>query len=232
MSVKINKEIFNKDLESQGRTVRLVGEYEHNKTKTQFKCLICSNTWLTAPTNVRNKGRGCPKCAGNEKLTKDRINSLLSPRKIVLLSEYTNSTSKLKFLCNTCSHQWETTTNHVLHHSGCPNCAKTAWDTQGFLYIFVSDKGIKIGISKNVQKRLLEVRSCSGFKDLRVSSYYICGKGSKEETAKIEADLHSIYKNKRCSYAGFSGSTEFFNVSPVEVEQYIETHYEVRRCTK
>lgn len=229
MSVKVDKDTLNRDLEKQGRTVRLVGEYTKSSIKTKFSCLICNNVWETAPTNFCNKGRGCPKCAGTEKLSKDIVNSRIAHKNIILIDEYINSITKHDFKCLICYTTWKTTPNHVLHKSGCPECSNNAWNTPGFLYIFTSSMGTKIGISKNVERRVIEVRTASKFKDIKLYAYYKCGTGSKKETLAVEVALHDQFKHLKHTFSGFAGSSEFFNISPDEVAEFILHNYEVER---
>jgi len=59
---KLSKELINHQLESSGRTVRLVGDYSGALKKSIFGCLVCDHQWLALPSNIRD-GRGCPSCA-------------------------------------------------------------------------------------------------------------------------------------------------------------------------
>jgi len=57
----LTKDIVNQRLAAGGRTVRLIGDYVNNGTKTTFAC-DCGNIWDATPNNVLG-GRGCPVCA-------------------------------------------------------------------------------------------------------------------------------------------------------------------------
>ena len=47
--------------ELKGRNIGCLEKYINNKTKILHKCLICGNTWMTAPNSILN-GTGCPHC--------------------------------------------------------------------------------------------------------------------------------------------------------------------------
>lgn len=63
LKLKKTQEDFVVELSRVHPTIKLVGEYKNNKTRTKFRCLICGCEWLTDPHSVVNGQRsGCPHC--------------------------------------------------------------------------------------------------------------------------------------------------------------------------
>lgn len=54
---------------AKGNEYELLGEYTTMKTKTKFKHLGCGYTWDTSPDNMLRSKKGCPRCAGNARVT-------------------------------------------------------------------------------------------------------------------------------------------------------------------
>lgn len=131
---------INTKLKPRGFTI--VGEYTNMKTKTQFKCEH-GHQWEAIPNNVLNKGRGCPHCAGNARLTKDDVNSRLEKRGIRMTSEYVNHRSLSEFECEF-NHKWTTTTNSVIQGSGCPHCAGNSSLSSEIVNSKIKHRGIRM----------------------------------------------------------------------------------------
>jgi hypothetical protein len=117
-STTLTKEIVNYRLLPQ--KIKMVDDYVNNSTKSKFVCEH-DHIWSSTPHSVM-RGKGCPYCAGNAKLTREIVNDRLSSRGITLIEEYTNSHSKSKFECSF-GHQWETQPSHVMGGTGCPTCS-------------------------------------------------------------------------------------------------------------
>ena len=104
--------------------INVLGVYQGVFIPILHKCGICGYEWNTAPNNIL-KGRRCPKCAGNIKLTnEDFIRRMLQINpNIQILTHYINANTKVICRCKICDTQWETTPAHLLNGTGCPCCA-------------------------------------------------------------------------------------------------------------
>ena len=70
-----------------------------------------------------NKGRRCPKCAKNLKLTTNDFQDLISKRGFKLLSEYKNMSTKVLVKHNKCGNEWMVNPSKMIHlNRGCPEC--------------------------------------------------------------------------------------------------------------
>ena len=226
----ITTDIVNRDLENRDRTVRMIGKYVSSIAKAEFHCLICSKTWETSPNNVRNKGRGCPYCGGTKKLTTEEVNKRIQSNSIELVEEYKNSYTNHVFVCLICTHHWSTSPSHVMAGSCCPKCSGYSWPQGGFIYLITSKDTTKIGITKNINKRLLEIRRDSGLVDISLYNYYSLPDPSRESTEQVEKALHKRFANVRASVGHFNGSSEFFVIDPAHVEQILVNEFGANIC--
>jgi len=156
---KLTNEIVDERLEN--RTINRFGNYINARTKINFNCLICNNTWKALPDNILTKNIGCPNCSDTT-LTNKIVDERLKTRKIKRIDNYINSYTKISFQCLniTCNNTWFVAPYHVFRGIGCPKCA-----THGFKYnkpaatycIYFKDLEIyKIGITNNFKRRCTE----------------------------------------------------------------------------
>ena len=119
-------ESFIEELKSVSPQLTPLEKYVNNKTKILFRCNVCGYQWKTMPWATL-KGYGCPQCGGVMVPTQEEFLERLhnfNPD-IEALSTYKNSKTFMKFRCNKCGYEWETT-SHTLFASknqGCPQCA-------------------------------------------------------------------------------------------------------------
>ncbi len=118
---KLTKADMESWLVTDGRGIKLVGEYTNTQTKTTFEC-VDGHQWMSQPNNIR-QGGGCPVCAST-KLTKADIESWLlqDGRGIKLVGEYIRALTKTTFECVD-GHQWMSQPNNIKSGKGCPVCA-------------------------------------------------------------------------------------------------------------
>ena len=130
----------------------------HSNKRVWWKCKTCGNEWITQ-INDRAYGRGCPVCAGKQRVKSFRenrylrrgINDLatLNPE---LTEEWdkdknegispedftTGSKEKIWWKCKVCGYSWEATINNrVNKNSGCPKCMqynRTSFPEQAIFY--------------------------------------------------------------------------------------------------
>lgn len=101
--------------------LELCVEYKSDGEKHKYLCKKCCHVFDGRPTHVR-RGHGCPQCAGHVKTQKQAEEDALSLN-LKLLSIYLNAKSRLKYLCLTCSYEFEAVSNNIQQGRGCPECA-------------------------------------------------------------------------------------------------------------
>jgi hypothetical protein len=93
----------------------------------KWKCLVDGYEWESSSNDVRS-GKGCPKCAGNMRLTNCEIDERLVGRKISRVSNYSGKNNiKMKWKCLVDGYEWESTPSNLFHPkypTGCPKCKK------------------------------------------------------------------------------------------------------------
>lgn len=104
----------------------VIGVYKRSKEKIECKCLKCQNTFFATPNNLL-RGQNCSCCTSrkdSKKLTNDifvkrlkDVNSDITP-----ISEYINSTTKIKCRCNLCNKVIEMSPKVLLRGQGCWQC--------------------------------------------------------------------------------------------------------------
>lgn len=106
--------------------IELLGLYKNATTKTQFRCLVDGHEWFTSQPNQVFKRNGCPKCAGNLKVTEsdflERFSKSKHRDKIELIGEFKSHTKKLRVRCLVDGHEWNTTPQQLCSGIGCRVC--------------------------------------------------------------------------------------------------------------
>ena len=121
---KTREEVAQDVLDKHDGRIELVGDYINNATKTLFHCNKCGNDWETTPSSILS-GRGCPRCSGNEKKTRDQVAKEVLDKhegRIELIGDYYGTNVKTLFRCNICGNEWETTPKGIIKGKGCPKC--------------------------------------------------------------------------------------------------------------
>lgn len=119
-------------------SVKLIGTYVNQYTKTKHKCSTCDNIWETTPKTVLNSLYGCPSCSGKKFSTDDYKSKL--PSNLILLGEYRGTTNKSKHKCLDCDYVWETKPNYILHmNTNCPMCKSSKGERKISEYLKVCD---------------------------------------------------------------------------------------------
>lgn len=158
-NAKLSKEIVNSKLESQGRKIRLVGDYKNARTKTEFIC-ESGHSWIVAPHRVLSGGN-CPHCSGRAPLTKEKINQRIaaSGRGAVMVGDFTTTEDKSEFECEK-GHKWLATPRSVLSGNNCPHCARQARLSKDVVNkrLVLAGRGIKLisGYANNREKAKFE----------------------------------------------------------------------------
>ena len=108
------------------KTIIRIGEIKRSPNKTKFKCLVCEYEWDTVAYCILHDICGCPKCAGNEKITNSSLDVKLVGRNILRIGDVVNGTIKIDFQClvEGCNHVWLAGPSAILFGYGCPMCKK------------------------------------------------------------------------------------------------------------
>lgn len=125
---QVAQEVLNK----HNGNIELVGNYMDANTKTLFRCNKCGNEWMAKPNNII-RGKGCQKCSGNEKKTRDQVSKEVLDKhegRVELVGDYVNARTKSLFHCNICGNEWMTQPSDILRGCGCPRCGGTQKKTR------------------------------------------------------------------------------------------------------
>ena len=96
-------------------------------TRVKIRCNECGSVFEQIINNHLN-GKGCSCCVGNKRLTKGEF---VTKARYVHGNKYDyqlveisgNNKTKVKIICNACSHIFEQKINNHLNGQGCPYCA-------------------------------------------------------------------------------------------------------------
>lgn len=120
--VTITNEEVDKRLE--GKQIYRIGEYVQHRQKLLFGCKKCGYEWNAMLMSVTKSLIGCPKCAGNARLTNDIVDERLKNTKIYRIGHCKNCSEKIEFGCKSCGHVWKATSDNISRGiSGCPKCS-------------------------------------------------------------------------------------------------------------
>ena len=101
----------------------VLGTYTNARTPILHKCKIDGHEWMTSPYHILS-GKGCPKCAGNNKKGHNEYVSelsLINPN-IEVVGNYVNAKTSILHKCLIHNIEWEARPNDILCGKGCPIC--------------------------------------------------------------------------------------------------------------
>ena len=208
--VPLTKEIVNSRIADRG--LRMLGEYVNVDTKTAFQCGE-GHTWEAAPEKVMSR-TGCPYCSGMAPLKTDIVNARIEDRGLVLVDEFINNQTKVRFKCSE-GHIWSATPNSILNGRGCPDCAETGFNPSepGILYYIAvttddGDTRYKIGITNLSVKERFTAADLARIRIVRTWRFAV-----GRVAAQREAEILYQYAGER--YYGpdilvGAGNTELF----------------------
>ena len=115
------QEVKNFAIKKNGKC--LSDTYINNKTKLEWKCNICSNTWSMSFKPILILGNWCPYCAGRYNNNIHKVRKLAIERGGRCLSaKYKNNKTNLIWQCGKCKHMWEARLDRIKSGTWCPNC--------------------------------------------------------------------------------------------------------------
>ena len=117
-----NKEFSNKIDFSLNTPLKIKSCY----SKLNCICKICNygfnKEWISTIINIYNKKRGCPSCAGNQKLSLDDCHKIALEKGGKCLSKiYNNKEEKINWGCKK-GHHWSSRFGSVRQGTWCPKC--------------------------------------------------------------------------------------------------------------
>ena len=109
------------------------GDFVKSTSKLTFKHTVCGNEFTTSwqcILNARSQDGGCSICFKNNLKTHEEFlqdlynkNTHYQNGEFAVISTYKGDNKNVKFKCNTCGYEWETSATSILSHgSGCKEC--------------------------------------------------------------------------------------------------------------
>lgn len=165
-------------------------------------------------------GHGCAKCAGMHSYSTNEWTELAIAvhggrydySKVI----YYGAADKVIITCIKHGEFNQEPYNHLRGH-GCPSCPKRYGDPTS-IYLLTNGKQVKIGISLDVDRRLPQLGAEQPFASELVYTWVV---DNFPTARKIERSVHLKLKERNAGLSGFAGSTEWFNVTPIEAAAYI-----------
>lgn len=203
---------LNKVLSKIPKKYTLMSTYTKASNYHTLKC-TCGNTWKAVLSEIF-RGRGCPRCAGNIKLTSLDIDKRLLSRPIYRLSKTINTSSKATWGFTNCGNIWITTANSILNGRGCSNCADYGFKYGKLSTLYVikiitsSDEYLKVGITNRPPKdRYLEIlHGAKALSIIEIATIEDSGTNMHQLEKEVHKQIPHYTVNK------FNGSTELFNI--------------------
>lgn len=105
--------------------IEVVGQYVNSQTPILHRCKIDGYEWMAIPNNIL-RGKGCPKCAGNIKITHDEYVARVYEinNNIEVAGQYINYNKPVLHRCKIDGNEWTAIPNNILKGKGCPECKK------------------------------------------------------------------------------------------------------------
>lgn len=129
MSKRKTHEEFVQDFNKRGvDTISIIGRYESSAKKILVQCKICDYEWLASPGHLLG-GRGCPKCSGHHKRSKEEFVKEIAEKfpNLEVIGSFVNRKTPIEIKCNKCGYIWNPKANNLLlaKQYGCPKCNGT-----------------------------------------------------------------------------------------------------------
>ena len=137
--IKWNSISFRDKIAEISPEIQVIGEYSKMSDHIECRCSICGTIWFPIAGNLI-RGTRCPECkkvrtiqsrghnsakrtVWNQESFLHRVSEIDST--IEVLSDYTNTSSKIQCRCTICGTEWFPTANNLIQgRSHCPNCSK------------------------------------------------------------------------------------------------------------
>ena len=170
-------------------------------------------------------GHGCAKCANDRRpalkasstdefLEKVMSRELNKPQYDFSKLEYKRDNQKVTIICKKHG-EFQIRPGHFLAGHGCAKCANTAHDRSKTTFVYVltdgEDQKSKIGVSCNLESRILKLKRKTPFKFSLFETFEF---DNFDEAFVFEQNIHKILKENLCEFEEtFQGHTEWFNIT-------------------
>ena len=141
VSKKKTHEEYVKELVEVNPNIEVIERYIGARIKIFHRCKICNYEWTATPDKIL-RGCGCPKCAGNMKLTHEEYVEKVKDvnPNIEVLGKYINSSTKILHRCKIDGYEWYARPYNILNGRGCPKCKSSKGEKA--ISIWLKEKGI------------------------------------------------------------------------------------------
>lgn len=123
---KMKKKTHNEyiaEIEIINPNIEVIETFINVNTKILHRCKIDGYEWYATPNNIL-RGKGCARCAGNERYGHDgyikRVAEINS--NIEVLGVYVNAHTSILHRCRIDGYEWYALPNRILNGCGCPKC--------------------------------------------------------------------------------------------------------------
>ena len=196
------------------------------KGSLQKAIIVCKKhgDFLIRPSEFLS-GRGCVKCAyerlsaRNASTTDEFLEKVLSrwldkPQYCFSKLEYKRSSQRVIIVCKEHG-DFLITPKNFLEGKGCVKCAKAPHDRSKTTFVYIltceEDQKSKIGVSCNIESRILELKRKTPFKFSLFETFEF---DNFDEAFAFEQCVHKILKEDLCEFEEtFQGHTEWFNIT-------------------
>ena len=198
-------------------------EYKRSHQKAVIICRV-HGKFLITPGHFL-AGHGCVKCANDRRpalkasstdefLEKVMSRGLNKPQYDFSKIEYKRDNQKVIIICRAHG-DFLITPNNFLKGKGCAKCAKTTHDRSKTTYVYIltceEDQKSKIGVSCNLESRILKLKRKTPFKFSIFETFEF---NNFDEAFAFEQCVHKILKENLCEFEEtFQGHTEWFNIT-------------------
>ena len=198
-------------------------EYKRSSQKAIVVC-IKHGKFLISPNNFLT-GKGCAKCATErvsalktsttKKFLLDvKVRELDKPQYDFSKFEYKHSKKKAIIVCRLHG-AFLISPNNFLKGRGCAKCTKNPHDRSRTTFVYIltceEDQKSKIGVSCNLESRILKLKRKTPFKFSLFETFEF---NNFDEAFEIEQYTHKILKENLCEFEEtFQGHTEWFNIT-------------------
>ena len=215
-------EVINQRLKQDGNSLRIVGEYINNSTKSPFECQKCGRRDCISPASALS-GHGCAGCAGNARLSVDQLQRDFKSLGYQIVGRFINARTPVAIVCEK-GHEWDASPDNVRRGTGCPTCAIYGYDPNFpaiLYYVRILLPGMpilyKIGITKNeVSERFS--RSQRPYVKVLRTKRFSTGRQARAKELTLLARF-SEYRYDGADVLERGGDTELFDVDVLSLNQ-------------
>lgn len=211
-------EDFIKELESINNNIEILSEYKTNSDKVKCKCLIDGLKWEAKPHSLL-QNHGCPECSHRNQNWRNEERFLeelhMKYPTISPLTKFTRVNDSMKFKCETCGYEWNTSPNAMLNkeYCGCPKCAG---------YGRVSEQDV----IDRLEEKNPRVKYISGYRGILKRAKFKCNDCGNE----WETPVNSVLSGRGCPKCNMSHGALKIGKVLDKLELEYETEYRFEDC--